>query len=68
MEIPDFEEIIPHELNTEKEKQLGVPFNISIGGGTQGLRESLIFSGCSGLTGPYIQDPELNAKRNLIRY
>lgn len=59
MTIKDFEEIIPHELNTEKEKQLGVPFNISLGGGTQGLRESLVFSGCSGLTGPYIQDPEL---------
>ena len=65
MEIPDFEEIIPHELNTEKEKQLGVPFNISIGGGTQGLRESLIFSGCSGLTGPYIQDPELMPNETL---
>ena len=37
MTIEDFEEIIPHELNTEKEKQLGVPFNISVGGGTQGL-------------------------------
>ena len=47
LEIEDFEEIIPHELNTEKEKQLGVPFNISIGGGTQGLRESLIPSGCT---------------------
>ena len=65
MEIADFEEIIPHELNTEKEKQLGVPFNISIGGGTQGLRESLIFSGCSGLTGPYIQDPELMPNETL---
>ena len=47
MTVENFEEIIPHELNTEKEKQLGVPFNISLGGGTQGLRESLIFSGCS---------------------
>jgi hypothetical protein len=65
MTINDFEEIIPHELNTEKEKQLGVPFNISIGGGTQGLRESLIFSGCSGLTGPYIQDPELMPNQTL---
>jgi len=58
MTIENFEEIIPHELNTEKEKQLGVPFNISIGGGTQGLRESLIPSGCT-FGGPYIQDPEL---------
>jgi hypothetical protein len=65
MTINDFEEIIPHELNTEKEKQLGVPFNISLGGGTQGLRESLVFSGCSGLTGPYIQDPELMPNQTL---
>jgi len=65
MTIENFEEIIPHELNTEKEKQLGVPFNISLGGGTQGLRESLVFSGCSGLTGPYIQDPELMPNQTL---
>lgn len=41
--INGFEEVIPRGLNTEKEKQLGVPFNISWGGGTQGLRESLTF-------------------------
>ena len=57
--IEDFEEIIPRELNTEKEKQVGVPFNISFGGGTQGLHDHLIFSGCSLPNGPYIQDPEL---------
>ena len=42
--INGFEEVIPRALNTEKEKQLGVPFNISWGGGTQGLRESLTFN------------------------
>ena len=57
--IEDFEEIIPRELNTEKEKQVGVPFNISFGGGTQGLHDHLIFSGCSLPYGPYMQDPEL---------
>ena len=57
--IEDFEEIIPRELNTEKEKQVGVPFNISFGGGTQGLHDHLIFSGCSNPYGPYTQDPEL---------
>jgi hypothetical protein len=41
--INGFEEIIPRGLNAEKEKQLGFPFNISWGGGTQGLRESLTF-------------------------
>jgi hypothetical protein len=57
--IEDFEEIIPRELNTEKEKQVGVPFNLSFGGGTQGLHDHLIFSGCSNPYGPYTQDPEL---------
>ena len=42
--INGFEEVIPRGLDTEKEKQLGVPFNISWGGGTQGLRESLSFN------------------------
>lgn len=65
MTIEGFEEIIPHELNTEKEKQLGVPFNISFGGGTQGLRESLIPFSCSGATGPYLQDPELMSNDTL---
>ena len=55
--INGFEEIIPRGLDTEKEKQLGVPFNISWGGGTQGLRENLTFSGIGSTT--YIQDPEL---------
>jgi len=42
--IDDFEEVIPRALNTDKEKQVGVPFNISWGGGTQGLRENLTFN------------------------
>lgn len=56
--IENFEEIIPRGLNTDKENQLGVPFNISWGGGTQGLHENLTFSACSATTGLYIQDPE----------
>jgi hypothetical protein len=56
--IEDFEEVIPRALNTDKEKQLGVPFNISWGGGTQGLHENLTFSSCSELFSNYIQDPE----------
>lgn len=65
MKIENFEEIIPRELDEEKEKQVGVPFNISWGGGTFGLRESLTFSGCSGSTGPYIQDPEVMSENTL---
>jgi hypothetical protein len=56
--IEDFEEIIPRALSTDKEKQVGVPFNISWGGGTQGLRENLTFSSCTLPYGPYQQDPE----------
>lgn len=56
--LENFEEVIPRGLNTDKERQLGVPFNISWGGGTQGLHENLTFSSCSGLTTNYIQDPE----------
>ena len=56
--IEDFEELIPRALNTDKEKQVGVPFNISWGGGTQGLRENLTFSSTTLPNGPYIQDPE----------
>lgn len=65
MKIENFEEIIPRELDEQKEKQVGVPFNISWGGGTIGLRESLTFSGCSGTTGPYIQDPEVMSENTL---
>lgn len=56
--IEDFEEVIPRALHTDKEKQVGVPFNVSWGGGTQGLHENLTFSSCTGLTSNYIQDPE----------
>jgi len=56
--IENFEEIIPRALNTDKEKQVGVPFNVSWGGGTQGLRENITFSSTTNPFGPYIQDPE----------
>jgi len=61
MEVEDFEEIIPRPLNTFKEKQIGVPFNISLGGGTQGLHDNLTFSGGCPTTIDeivYQQDPE----------
>ena len=61
--IENFEEIIPRALNTDKEKQVGVPFNISWGGGTQGLRENLTFSSMTG--GLYIQDPECFPSNDL---
>jgi len=68
MVCEDFEEIIPRPLNTYKERQVGVPFNISIGGGTQGLKDNLTFSGgcpaeLSGIT--YQQDPECLTTEDL---
>ena len=57
----NFEEIIPRRLNTEPQKQVGVPFNISWGGGTQGLIENQTFSSTTSggtiLCPPYVQDP-----------
>jgi hypothetical protein len=68
MVAENFEEIIPRLLNVEKEKQIGVGYNISIGGGTQGLHDNLTFSGgcptnLSGLT--YQQDPECLTTQDL---
>ena len=57
--VENFEEVIPRPLDTDKEKQVGVPFNMSWGGGTQGLHENLTLSACTATTeGLYIQDPE----------
>jgi hypothetical protein len=61
MVTENFEEIIPRLLNTPKEKQIGVGYNISIGGGTQGLHDNLTFSGgCPPNINEivYQQDPE----------
>jgi len=63
--IEDVEEVLPRALNTDKEKQVGVPFNISWGGGTQGLREHLTFSSTTMLEGSYIQDPECLPNNDL---
>jgi hypothetical protein len=41
----DVDEFIFRRLNEYKDKQLGVPYNISLGGGTQGLLESMTFDG-----------------------
>jgi len=61
MVTENFEEIIPRLLNTEKEKQIGVGYNISLGGGTQGLHDNLTFAnGCPPTINDitYQQDPE----------
>jgi hypothetical protein len=41
----DFDEFIARRLVEYSEKQVAVPYNISLGGGTQGLIESMTFDG-----------------------
>lgn len=47
--VEDFDEMVARRLQEHWKKQVGVPFNISLGGGSQGLLESMTFDG---------QDPE----------
>jgi hypothetical protein len=39
------DELVARRLHEYKDKQLGVPFNFSLGGGSQGLIESMTFDG-----------------------
>lgn len=59
--IENFNEFYFKELNTSEEKQIGVPYNISWGGGSFGLKHSYNFSN-SGLTYPY----EINTLNNNL--
>jgi len=43
--VENFEEFIAKRLLEHKDKQLTVPYNISLGGGTQGLIEEMTFDG-----------------------
>ena len=43
--VNDFDELVARRLNEYKSKQVGVPFNFSLGGGSQGLLESQTFDG-----------------------
>jgi hypothetical protein len=68
MVAENFEEIIPRLLNVEKEKQIGVGYNISVGGGTQGLHDNLTFSGGCPVDIneiEYQQDPECLTTNDL---
>ncbi len=53
------DEIIPKRLDEYNDKQIGVPYNISIGGGTQGLLESMTFDGQD------FDDLNLNIEKNF---
>jgi hypothetical protein len=43
--VDGFDEFIAKRLEEYKDKQVGVPFNFSVGGGSQGLMESQTFDG-----------------------
>jgi hypothetical protein len=43
--VNNFDEFIGNRLNDYAEKQVGVPFNMSLGGGSQGLVETQTFDG-----------------------
>ena len=43
--VKDFDEFIARRLEEHMEKQVGVPFNMSLGGGSQGLIETQTFDG-----------------------
>jgi len=43
--VDEFDEFMARRLVDDMTKQQGVPFNISIGGGTQGLIQSQTFDG-----------------------
>ena len=43
--VNEFDEFIAKRLNEYKDKQIGVSFNMSLGGGSQGLLESQTFGG-----------------------
>jgi hypothetical protein len=43
--VNNFSEFIARRLEEHMEKQVGVPFNISLGGGSQGLIETQTFDG-----------------------
>jgi hypothetical protein len=45
MWVEDFKEFVARPLNTDSSMQVGVPYNFSVGGGSQGLLESMTFDG-----------------------
>lgn len=51
--LENFDEFYFKPLNTTNDKQIGVPYNISWGGGSFGLKYSYNFNGMSGNTYPY---------------
>jgi hypothetical protein len=48
--VENFEEVIPRALNQHRDLQVGVPFNMSWGGGSIGLLENMTLTGCDPIT------------------
>jgi hypothetical protein len=63
--LENFEEFYCKPMDTSKEKQIGVPFNISFGGGSFGLKHSWHFSGTTGNT--LVQDA-IKANLKIEKY
>ena len=57
--VDNFDEFLFKELNEYREKQQGVPFNYSWGGGTQGLIET------NTVNGPDVKDENLVIQENF---
>tara|TARA_R110002126_G_scaffold116875_2_gene256495 strand:- start:136 stop:1650 length:1515 start_codon:yes stop_codon:yes gene_type:complete len=57
--VEDFDEFLFNDLNEHREKQQGVPFNYSFGGGSQGLIET------NTLNGPDVEDEDLVIQKNF---
>lgn len=57
--VNDFDEFIARRLDEYNRKQVGVPFNFSLGGGSQGLLESQTFDGLD------IEDRNLPIQENF---
>ena len=55
----EFDEFLFKDLNEHREKQQGVPFNYSFGGGTQGLIETRT------INGPDVKDEDLIIEKNF---
>ena len=64
--ITDFEEFYFNEISNDKEKQIGVPFNISWGGGSFGLENSYHFNIIDPYTGTAIPIVKDESKNNLF--
>ena len=64
--VHDFEEIIPRQLNTNKQTQVGVAYNMSWGGGALGLRETLYPTTCDTTTTSFVNQDQSPDQRLIM--